>query len=85
MIELGGYLGYSAVLFANEIADDPDAKYYSFELNPEFAKIATYVIDLAGLLDKVEIMWAGPPTLCQLSDRDCFRKINTTRIGLYFY
>lgn len=56
MIELGGYLGYSAVLFANEIADDPDAKYYSFELNPEFAKIATYVIDLAGLLDKVEII-----------------------------
>ena len=59
MIELGGYLGYSAVLFANEIADDPDAKYYSFELNPEFAKIATYVIDLAGLLDKVEIIVGG--------------------------
>lgn len=56
MIELGGYLGYSAVLFASEIADDPEAKYYSFELNPEFAKIANYVIGLAGLLDKVEII-----------------------------
>ncbi|KAI5965075.1 hypothetical protein KGF57_000868 [Candida theae] len=56
MIELGGYLGYSAVLFANELIQDPEAKYYSFEVNPEFAKIATDVIRLAGLSKKIEII-----------------------------
>ncbi|CAI5760231.1 unnamed protein product [Candida verbasci] len=56
LIELGGYIGYSAVLLANEIIDDLDAKFYSFELNPEFAKISTEVIKLAGLSRKVEII-----------------------------
>ncbi|KAI3406584.1 hypothetical protein KGF56_000716 [Candida oxycetoniae] len=55
-IELGGYLGYSAVLFANELIEDPEAKYFSFEENPEFAKIATDVINLAGLSKKIEII-----------------------------
>ncbi|KAK6463365.1 S-adenosyl-L-methionine-dependent methyltransferase [Scheffersomyces coipomensis] len=60
MIELGGYFGYSAVLFANELPpDDNTAKYYSFELNPEFANIARQVVDIAGLSDKVEII-VGP-------------------------
>ncbi|KAI5959863.1 uncharacterized protein KGF55_005095 [Candida pseudojiufengensis] len=56
MIELGGYLGYSAVLFANQLIADPEAKYYSFEANAEYAKIAQDVIDLAGLTKKIEII-----------------------------
>ncbi|EMG47649.1 SPBC119.03 Probable catechol O-methyltransferase 1 [Candida maltosa Xu316] len=56
MIELGGYLGYSAILFGNELNEDNEAKYYSFELNPDFAKIATHLIKLAGLEKKVEII-----------------------------
>ncbi|RLV92887.1 hypothetical protein JA1_002885 [Spathaspora sp. JA1] len=53
MIELGCYVGYSAILFASELPDD--AKYYSFEINEKFAAIATKLIKLAGLQDKVTI------------------------------
>ncbi|KAK9765331.1 hypothetical protein K7432_006422 [Basidiobolus ranarum] len=54
MIELGGYLGYSAVRFANQLPTK--GHYYSFELNPEYAKTAQKVIDQAGLSSKVTII-----------------------------
>jgi catechol O-methyltransferase len=57
MIELGGYVGYSAVLFSSALPED--GKYYSFELSEEYASIARQVIDLAGLGSKVEII-IGP-------------------------
>ncbi|CAK9442325.1 uncharacterized protein LODBEIA_P60680 [Lodderomyces beijingensis] len=70
MIELGGYLGYSAVLFGNELLETPEAKYYSFEANPEFAKIATDVISLAGLSNKIEIIVGKASyTLVNLKER----------------
>ncbi|EGW29957.1 catechol o methyltransferase [Spathaspora passalidarum NRRL Y-27907] len=53
MIELGCYVGYSAILFASELPED--AKYYSFEVNEKFAAIATKLIRLAGLTHKIEI------------------------------
>lgn len=56
MIELGCYVGYSAILFANELPQEQGSKYYSFEANPDFANIAKQIIDLAGLSDKVEII-----------------------------
>lgn len=56
MVELGCYVGYSAILFANELLKDPGAKYYSFEANPKFANIARQIIDLAGLSEKVDII-----------------------------
>ncbi|CCE72867.1 Piso0_000468 [Millerozyma farinosa CBS 7064] len=55
LAELGCYIGYSAVLFAKELPDD-GSKYYSFEVNPTFAKIAQRIIELAGLEKKVEII-----------------------------
>lgn len=59
MIELGGYMGYSAIIFSKELVHDPAAKYYSFEVNEKFAGIARQLIDLAGLSHKVEII-IGP-------------------------
>lgn len=63
MLELGCYVGYSAILFGNELRklNEPTkvakkARYISFELNPEFAKISREIIDLAGLSDIVEII-----------------------------
>lgn len=64
MIELGCYIGYSAILFGNELRRlnaggskaSADFKYYSFEANEEFAQIAQKLIDLAGLSDEVEII-----------------------------
>lgn len=54
MIELGGYIGYSAILFASTL--DDLAKYYSFEYSKELADIATKIIDLAGLSQKIEVI-----------------------------
>ncbi|KAK9766086.1 hypothetical protein K7432_005083 [Basidiobolus ranarum] len=54
MVELGGYLGYSAIRFANQLPTT--GHYYSFEISPEFAKVAGKVIEYAGLSSKVTII-----------------------------
>ncbi|ORX92363.1 S-adenosyl-L-methionine-dependent methyltransferase, partial [Basidiobolus meristosporus CBS 931.73] len=54
MVELGGYLGYSALRFSNLLP--ANGHYYSFEMNPEFASVAQKVIDHAGLSSKVTII-----------------------------
>jgi catechol O-methyltransferase len=53
-IELGGFMGYSAILFASHLPED--GKLYSFEANEQYAKIAQKHIDLAGLSHKVQII-----------------------------
>lgn len=58
MMELGGYVGYSAILFGNEISK-VNGKYYSFEMSEEFANIARHLIDIAGLEKTIEII-VGP-------------------------
>ena len=55
VIELGGYFGYSAILFGKELLNDPEAKYYSFEANPFFANISKKLVALAGLSTEVDI------------------------------
>lgn len=66
MIELGGYIGYPAILFGAELAR-VGGKYYSFEISQEYAEIAREIIDLAGLSNTVQII-VGPTkhTLPQL-------------------
>ncbi|EGV63157.1 S-adenosyl-L-methionine-dependent methyltransferase [Yamadazyma tenuis] len=58
MIEMGGYCGYSAILFGNELKK-LNGKYYSFELSDEYAEVASKLVDLAGLSGTVEII-VGP-------------------------
>merc|ERR1712054_345244 len=59
MIELGGYVGYSAVLFGAAVRDAGGKTYYSLERNPEFAAVILSLVDLAGLsdVDKVVVMF----------------------------
>ncbi|KAK2021873.1 S-adenosyl-L-methionine-dependent methyltransferase [Colletotrichum zoysiae] len=60
MVELGGYVGYSCILFgAAARAAVPDAKYYSLERNPEFAAVIGSLVDLAGLSATVRVV-VGP-------------------------
>ncbi|PYI08489.1 O-methyltransferase [Aspergillus sclerotiicarbonarius CBS 121057] len=59
MVELGGYVGYSAILFGNALKRAGGQKYISLELNPLFAEISDAMIRLAGLEDIVEII-VGP-------------------------
>lgn len=56
MIELGGYVGYSAILFGDAVRRAGGKRYFSLELNPEYAAIANMLIELAGLRDFVRII-----------------------------
>ncbi|KAK1993809.1 S-adenosyl-L-methionine-dependent methyltransferase [Colletotrichum falcatum] len=60
MVELGGYVGYSCILFgAAARAAAADARYYSLERNPEFAAVIGSLVDLAGLSATVKVV-VGP-------------------------
>ncbi|KAF7900620.1 uncharacterized protein EAF01_007922 [Botrytis porri] len=60
LVELGGYLGYSAVLFADAMVKahggDTGLKIYSLELDPIFASIARQIARIAGLDHIIEVV-----------------------------
>lgn len=63
-VELGGYVGYSAILFGKALkeahksagADDVKPVLWSLEADPVFAGIAMNLIDLAGLAGTVKVV-----------------------------
>ncbi|KAL8759209.1 MAG: hypothetical protein Q9184_003703, partial [Pyrenodesmia sp. 2 TL-2023] len=56
MVELGGYVGYSALLFGDAVRKAGGKRYYSLERNPEFAAVIMSLVDLAGLSDIVKVV-----------------------------
>ncbi|KAI1632291.1 catechol O-methyltransferase [Biscogniauxia mediterranea] len=56
MVELGGYVGYSAIAFASALKDAGGKKYYSLEKNPEFGAVVSVLTELAGLGDIVKVV-----------------------------
>ncbi|KAI9824746.1 MAG: hypothetical protein M1832_001572 [Thelocarpon impressellum] len=77
MVELGGYVGYSAVLFGHAVRKVGGERYWSLERNPEFAAVARSLVDLAGLSDIVRIV-VGPcaESLRRLDDEGALRHID---------
>ncbi|KAL3421852.1 catechol o-methyltransferase [Phlyctema vagabunda] len=59
MVELGGYCGYSTILFASTVRDAGGKHYYSLERSPKFAKVIQTLVEFAGLEDTVEVI-IGP-------------------------
>lgn len=59
MVELGGYCGYSTILFGAALRDAGGKRYYSLERSPKFAKNIEALVDFAGLGDIVEVV-VGP-------------------------
>jgi catechol O-methyltransferase len=59
MIELGGYCGYSTILFGAVAREAGGEKYYSLERSSKFAKNIETLVELAGLKDFVEVL-VGP-------------------------
>lgn len=55
MIELGGYVGYSAILLGDALRKHGGKQYISIEKNPEMAAVSTQLVNLAGLRDTVRI------------------------------
>ncbi|KAF7548489.1 hypothetical protein G7046_g8664 [Stylonectria norvegica] len=61
MVELGGYVGYSAILFGEALRNlgGQGHQYWSLERNAEFAAVIGSLVDLAGLSSIVKIT-VGP-------------------------
>ncbi|OJJ95594.1 hypothetical protein ASPACDRAFT_81751 [Aspergillus aculeatus ATCC 16872] len=58
MVELGGYVGYSTILFGHAVRQAGGQHYFSLEINPVNAAIASLLIDLAGLKDFITLLVA---------------------------
>jgi catechol O-methyltransferase len=56
MVELGGYVGYSCILFGDAVRKAGGRRYFSLERNPEFAAVIASLVDLAGLSDVVKVV-----------------------------
>ncbi|KAJ5156595.1 O-methyltransferase [Penicillium capsulatum] len=55
MVELGAYVGYSAIKFGDAVRRAGGQKYLSFEINPVNAAVSKVLIELAGLQDFVRV------------------------------
>lgn len=56
MVELGGYCGYSTILFADALRTAGGESYYSLERDVGFAQNIKTLIEFAGLSDTVEVI-----------------------------
>jgi catechol O-methyltransferase len=56
MVELGGYVGYSCILFGDAVKKAGGKRYFSLERNPEFAAVIASLVDLAGLGNIVQVI-----------------------------
>jgi catechol O-methyltransferase len=55
-VELGGYVGYSAIKFGDAVRSCGGKEYISIEENPIFAAVSSLLIQLAGLQDVVRVV-----------------------------
>lgn len=84
VLELGGYIGYSAIMFGSALAElgGVDRKYYSVEKSPLFAAVAASLVDLAGLRDTVRILvGTGAEGVQRLYDEGTLR----SPVGMTFF
>lgn len=58
MVELGAYVGYSAIKFGDAVRRAGGKTYLSFEVNPVNAAVSKVLIELAGLQDFVRVVIA---------------------------
>ncbi|KAK5027057.1 hypothetical protein LTS07_007356 [Exophiala sideris] len=58
MVELGGYVGYSAIRFGDALRRAGGKQYLSLEINSEYAAVAGKLVELAGLNNIVRIIVA---------------------------
>lgn len=58
IVELGGYVGYSAIRFGDALRRAGGKQYLSLEINSGYAAIASKLVELAGLNDIVRIIVA---------------------------
>jgi catechol O-methyltransferase len=83
-VELGGYVGYSCILFGAALRAAGGHRYFSLERNPEFAAVIASLVDLAGLRDVVQvIIGASDASIRQLHSNSQLSKIDLLFLDHY--
>lgn len=84
MVELGGYIGYSCILFGDAMRQAGGQQYFSLERNPEFAAVIASLVDLAGLSDIVKVI-VGSSDVCikRLHDSGAVKHIDLMFLDHY--
>ncbi|KAI2704961.1 hypothetical protein CBS147317_1913 [Penicillium roqueforti] len=80
MVEIGGYVGYSTLLFGAALKKTSGRKYLSLEASSKFAAISSALVELAELDDIVEIR-VGP---CRESLRKLRQEYSTGAVDGFF-
>jgi catechol O-methyltransferase len=84
MVELGGYVGYSCILFGDAVKKAGGKAYYSLERNPEFAAVITLLVNLAGLSDIVKVhVGASDQSIARLHAEGTLTKIDLMFLDHY--
>ncbi|KAG6072142.1 hypothetical protein E4U16_005626 [Claviceps sp. LM84 group G4] len=83
-VELGGYVGYSAILFADAVRAAGGTHFYCLEHNPEFFSIIRMLCELAGLGDFVTVIYGdSAESLRQLKSQGLFTQIDLLFLDHY--
>ncbi|KAG5955949.1 hypothetical protein E4U58_006838 [Claviceps cyperi] len=83
-VELGGYVGYSAILFADAVRAAGGKHFYCLEHNPEFFSIIRMLCELAGLGDFVTVIYGDSAEgLRQLKSQGLFTQIDLLFLDHY--
>lgn len=84
MVELGGYIGYSCLLFGNAVREAGGSRYFSLERNPEFAAVISSLADLAGLGDIIKVIVGSSETsIKRLHSEGVFKHIDLMFLDHY--
>lgn len=83
MVELGGYIGYSAILYAEAVKKAGGKRYYSLERNPEFAAVISSLVDLAGLGDIVKVVVGSSDASIKRLHKEGLKKIDLMFLDHY--
>lgn len=84
MVELGGYIGYSCVLFGDAVRKAGGKRYFSLERNPEFAAVIMALVDLTGLSDVVKVViGSSDASIRRLYDSGNLQKIDLMFLDHY--
>ncbi|KAK4129718.1 catechol O-methyltransferase [Parathielavia appendiculata] len=62
MVELGGYVAYSCILFADAVREAGGERYFTLERDPVFGAVIMALVDLAGLNDFVTVVFGSSDT-----------------------
>lgn len=84
MVELGGYCGYSTILFGQAMKEEGGEHYYCLERSPKFAKNIEALVKMAGLDDVIKVVvGASNESIQSLYDSGKLTKIDMMFLDHY--